>query len=94
MITKPLKEEDALKIIPLIKNLNAHTIWHDHTDETIGNLDLGGEKINIRKNASALILSIVRTGELLGIDLAPTESMTISEYFERSHKRIRDSIGS
>ena len=94
MNTRPLKEEDAKKIIPQIKNLNAYTVWHDHEDQTIGNLDLNGEKINVRKNISTMILNIVRTGEMLGFDLTPKESITVGEYFESAHKRIRDSIAS
>lgn len=94
MNTKPLKEEDARKIIPLIKTLNAHTVWHDHEDQTVGNLDLNGETINVRKNVSNMILSVVRTGEMLGLDLTPEENVTVREYFENSHKRIRDSISS
>jgi hypothetical protein len=55
-------------------------------------LDLNGDKINVRKNVSNMILSIVRTGEMLGLDLAPKENISVREYFENSHKRIRDSI--
>lgn len=92
MNIKPLKEEDAKKIIPQIKTLNAYSIWHDHEDQTIGNLDINGEKINVRKNISTMILSIIRNGELLGIDLSPKENITVGDYFEQSHKRIRDNI--
>jgi hypothetical protein len=92
MITKQLKLEDAQKVIPLIKNLDAYVVWHDHEDQTVGNLDLNGDKINVRKNVSNMILSIVRTGEMLGLDLAPKENISVREYFENSHKRIRDSI--
>ena len=37
-----------------------------------------------------MILNIIRTGELLGQSLAPAESISVSEYFEQSQKRIRE----
>ena len=92
--TKILTAENATKIIPQIKNLNAYSVWHDHSDQTIGNLDLGGEQINIRKNISSMILSTIRMGELLGLALAPTESISVLEYFEQSKKSLREHTAS
>jgi hypothetical protein len=92
MNIKPIKEEDAKKIIPQIRKLDTHTVWHDHTDETIGNMDLNGDKINIRRNVSAMILEIVRTGELLGLDLAPKKNISVEDYFDEAHNHIRNSI--
>lgn len=92
MNTKPLCDEDAKKIIPQIKSLDAYTVWHDHSDDTVGNMDLNGEKINIRKNISNMILELVRTGELLGLDLTPKKNISVEEYFEEAHTHIRNSI--
>ncbi len=92
MNTKPLSQADVQKIIPQIKTMSAYAVWHDHKDQTIGNLDLNGEKINVRKNISAMILNTIRAGELLGIDVSPKEDVTVAEYFEKAQKRLRDSI--
>jgi hypothetical protein len=90
---KNLSAEDVAYIVSVIRNINAHQVWHDTEDQSIGNLDLRGTMVNARHAMSHAILDVTRKGSLVGLEhLAPEVNEALVAFIERGQKNVREAI--